>query len=192
MNVLEQISNETKFEASAAGGSIFKNNSTYFTVGDLELEQEQIKAGKEKSLEIFKAILIPITRYSTVHVGAVALMFLFFSSCRKLPFHLLLINFCCSQFKYSKHKIEAIDKENLKFSHSVIEGDMLMNVIEKITYYIKFQQSPDGGCICKESSNYHTIGDFKLNKDQLKAGKEKALGMFKAVEAYLLANPDAC
>ncbi|KAF2313854.1 hypothetical protein GH714_018337 [Hevea brasiliensis] len=97
-----------------------------------------------------------------------------------------------SQFKYSKHKIEAIDKKNLKFSHSVIEGDMLMNVIEKITYYIKFQQSPDGGCICKESSNYHTIGDFKLNKDQLKAGKEKALGMFKAVEAYLLANPDAC
>ncbi|KAF2289126.1 hypothetical protein GH714_029022 [Hevea brasiliensis] len=96
-----------------------------------------------------------------------------------------------SQFKYSKHKIEAIDKENLKFRHSVIEGDMLMNVIEKITYEIKFEQSPDGGCICKESSSYYTIGDFELNKDQLKAGKEKALGMFKAVEAYLLANPDA-
>ncbi|KAF2303956.1 hypothetical protein GH714_025130 [Hevea brasiliensis] len=96
-----------------------------------------------------------------------------------------------SQFKYSKHKIEAIDKENLKFSHSVIEGDML--VIEKITYDIKFEQSPDGGCICKESSNYYTFGDFELNKDQLiKAGKYKALGMFKAVEAYLLANPDAC
>ncbi|KDP37391.1 hypothetical protein JCGZ_08402 [Jatropha curcas] len=97
-----------------------------------------------------------------------------------------------SQFKYSKHKIEAIDKENFKFSHSVIEGDMLMNVIEKITYDIELEQSPDGGCVCKESSKYYTIGDFELNADQIKAGKEKALGLFKAVEAYLLANPNAC
>ncbi|EEF43031.1 Major allergen Pru ar, putative [Ricinus communis] len=98
----------------------------------------------------------------------------------------------CSRFKHAKHKIEAIDKDNLTFSHSVIEGDMLTNGLEKITYDVKFEQSSDGGCICKENSKYYTIGDFELNMEQLQAGKEKVLGMFKAVEAYILANPDTC
>eukprot|EP00257_Ricinus_communis_P025720 XP_025013134.1 major allergen Pru ar 1-like [Ricinus communis] len=97
-----------------------------------------------------------------------------------------------SRFKHAKHKIEAIDKDNLTFSHSVIEGDMLTNGLEKITYDVKFEQSSDGGCICKENSKYYTIGDFELNMEQLQAGKEKVLGMFKAVEAYILANPDTC
>ena len=51
--------------------------------------------------------------------------------------------------------------------------------------------SPDGGSICKSTSKYHTKGDFEITEDQIKAGKEKAMGMFKAVEAYLLAHPDA-
>ncbi|KAJ9181858.1 hypothetical protein P3X46_005905 [Hevea brasiliensis] len=95
-----------------------------------------------------------------------------------------------SQFKYMKHKVDAIDKENFTFSHTVFEGDMLMNVIEKITYDIKFEQSPDGGSICKEGCKYYTIGDYELNIEQLKAAKERRLGLFKAIEAYILANPD--
>ncbi|XP_050216141.1 major strawberry allergen Fra a 1.05-like [Mercurialis annua] len=93
-----------------------------------------------------------------------------------------------SQFKNAKHKVDAMDKDKLIFNHSVIEGDMLANVIEKISYETKFEQSSDGGCICKESSKYYTIGNFELTQDQLKAGKEKALGIFKAIEAYLLVN----
>ncbi|KAF2289127.1 hypothetical protein GH714_029025 [Hevea brasiliensis] len=95
-----------------------------------------------------------------------------------------------SQFKYMKHKVDAIDKENFTFSHTVFEGDMLMNAIEKITYDIKFEQSPDGGSICKEGCKYYTIGDYELNIEQLKAAKERRLGLFNAIEAYILANPD--
>ncbi|GKU85382.1 hypothetical protein SLEP1_g61 [Rubroshorea leprosula] len=96
-----------------------------------------------------------------------------------------------SQFKYVKHKIDGIDKENFTYSYSVIEGDALMNTLEKICYETKFVAAPDGGSICKSSSKYYTIGDIEIKEEDIKAGKEKALGLFKAVEAYLSANPDA-
>ncbi|KAJ4722086.1 Major allergen d 1 [Melia azedarach] len=96
-----------------------------------------------------------------------------------------------NQFNYVKHKVETLDKENLTYSYSVIEGDALMNTLEKITYETKISPSPDGGSICKSISKYHTIGGFEIKEEQIKAGKEKSSGFFKAIEAYLLENPDA-
>ncbi|CAK9150971.1 unnamed protein product, partial [Ilex paraguariensis] len=63
--------------------------------------------------------------------------------------------------------------------------------LQKITYEIKFQQSPDGGSISKVTSKYYTDGDFALDEEEIKAGKEKVWAMYKVVEAYLLQNPDA-
>uniref|UniRef100_A0A5B6YZ80 Putative major allergen Pru ar 1 n=1 Tax=Davidia involucrata TaxID=16924 RepID=A0A5B6YZ80_DAVIN len=96
-----------------------------------------------------------------------------------------------SHYKSAKHQVDGIDKENFTYSYSIIEGDALMGKLESISYEIKIEASPDGGSICKNSSKYHTKGDAQITEDQIKSGKEKALGMFKAVEAYLLANPDA-
>ncbi|KAL4313292.1 hypothetical protein GQ457_01G030230 [Hibiscus cannabinus] len=96
-----------------------------------------------------------------------------------------------SQFEYMKQKVEALDEEKFAYTYSVIEGDVLMNKLEKITYEMKMEASPDGGSVCKTTSKYYTIGDFELKEEGIKAGKEKALGMFKAIEAYLQANPDA-
>ncbi|XWS44526.1 hypothetical protein CRYUN_Cryun15aG0052700 [Craigia yunnanensis] len=79
----------------------------------------------------------------------------------------------------------------MKQSSSVIEGDALMNKLEKVTYETKLESSPTGGSICKTTSKYYTIGEFEIKEEGIRAGKEKALGMFKAVEAYLLANLDA-
>ncbi|XP_059643189.1 major allergen Pru ar 1-like [Cornus florida] len=97
-----------------------------------------------------------------------------------------------SQYKSVKHKVDGIDKETFTYSYSIIEGDALMGVLESISYEIKIEASADGGSICKNSSKYHTKGDAQITEEQIKSGKEKASGMFKAVEAYLLANPDAC
>ncbi|XVE82209.1 hypothetical protein DITRI_Ditri15bG0129100 [Diplodiscus trichospermus] len=96
-----------------------------------------------------------------------------------------------SQFNYVKHKVEAIDKDSFTYCYSVIEFDALMNSLEKISYETKLEPSPDGASICKSISKYYTIGDFEIKEEEIKAGKEKALGLFKAIEAYLLANPDA-
>ncbi|XP_027771452.1 major allergen Pru ar 1-like [Solanum pennellii] len=71
------------------------------------------------------------------------------------------------------------------------DGDGLVDNLEKITYDVKFEQSADGGSISKVTSSYYTVGDFKLKEEEIKAGKEKVLAMFKAVEAYLLQNPEA-
>ncbi|GLU08442.1 hypothetical protein SLE2022_253550 [Rubroshorea leprosula] len=96
-----------------------------------------------------------------------------------------------SQFKSVKHRIDGIDLEKFAYSYTVVEGDALMNTLEKISNKIEFEASPNGGSVCKSSSTYHTIGDIEIKEEHIKAGKEKAMGMFKAVEAHLLANPDA-
>lgn len=85
--------------------------------------------------------------------------------------------------------MDALDKEKLSYSYSWIEGDVLMNIFEKICYDISIEAGPDGGSICKNTSKYYTIGDIQLNEEQIKEGKDKILGVFKAVEGYVLANP---
>ncbi|MBA0879442.1 hypothetical protein Goshw_025411, partial [Gossypium schwendimanii] len=75
-----------------------------------------------------------------------------------------------SQFNYMKQKVEALDKENFVYIYSVIE---------------------DGGSICKTTCKYYTVGDFELKEEGIKAGKEKALRIFKAIEVHLQANSDA-
>ncbi|KAM3707822.1 hypothetical protein ACJW30_02G053200 [Castanea mollissima] len=96
-----------------------------------------------------------------------------------------------SHFKFLKHKIDAIDKENFTYNYSVIEGGPLSDKIEKISYETKLVASPDGGSIFKSTSKYYAKDDFEIKEEQIKAGKEKAAGLFKSVEGYLLANPDA-
>ena len=50
---------------------------------------------------------------------------------------------------------------------------------------------PDGGSILKNTSTYYTKGDHVITDEQIKVGKEKSIALFKVVEAYLVANPDA-
>nr|ACJ23863.1 Cas s 1 pollen allergen [Castanea sativa] len=94
-----------------------------------------------------------------------------------------------SKYKYSRHRIDALDPENCTYSFSVIEGDVLTD-IENVSTETKFVASPDGGTIMKSTTKYQTKGDFQLKEEQVQAAIEKATGLFKAVEAYLLANPD--
>jgi hypothetical protein len=97
-----------------------------------------------------------------------------------------------SQIKSVKQRVDGIDKENLTYSYSIIEGDILGDVIEAISYHIKIVPSEDGvGSICRNRSIYTCKEGANVNEDDIKAGKEKASGLFKAVEAYLAANPDA-
>lgn len=88
-----------------------------------------------------------------------------------------------------KKRIEAIDKENMIYNYSVIEGDLLTDKFEKIIYETKLVASSDGGSIFKSMGHYYTLGDARVDEDEIKAGNEKGLGIFKAIEAYLLANP---
>ncbi|PIN05005.1 hypothetical protein CDL12_22455 [Handroanthus impetiginosus] len=93
-----------------------------------------------------------------------------------------------SQYKSVKHRVDSLDTENLTHSYSLIEGDALMGALDSITYYIKIVSTEDGGCICKTRSIYHTKEGVELSEEKIKEGKQKAIVMFKAIEAYLQAN----
>lgn len=92
-----------------------------------------------------------------------------------------------------KERTDAIDKENFMYAYSVIEGEALMNKFEKLCYEYKFEGRPDGdgGSICRSNIKYYTIGNTEMKQEEIDARKEKSLEMFRAIEAYLLANPES-
>ncbi|XP_010028226.2 pathogenesis-related protein STH-21 [Eucalyptus grandis] len=92
--------------------------------------------------------------------------------------------------KYLKHRIDAIDIENLVCKYTLIDGDVVFDKIEFVAYEVKFEGSSDGGCMCKMTSEYHTKAGAELKEEDIKQGKDKAMGLYKVVEEYLLANPD--
>ncbi|XP_039172165.1 major allergen Pru ar 1-like [Eucalyptus grandis] len=170
----EKISYEVKITASPDGGSVLKSTSKYFTIGEVNITEEEIKAGKEKADTMVKAIEASVVANP--------------DACRA---DLIAIFYCsCSQYKTVKHKVEALDK-NFTYSYSIMEGDALGTTLEKIRYEVQITASPEGGSVCKSTSKYFTIGEADITEEKIKAGKEKASAMFKAIEAYLLANPDA-
>ncbi|KAJ4965917.1 hypothetical protein NE237_017766 [Protea cynaroides] len=94
-------------------------------------------------------------------------------------------------FKFVKHRIDVLDKENFMFKYSLIEGGIIGDKIEKVVETVKFEDSPNGGSICRITSEFHTVDDFHLKEEDVKIGKEMALKVSKIVEAYLLENLNA-
>lgn len=94
-----------------------------------------------------------------------------------------------SQFKYLKHKIDALDTQNYLCKYTLIEGGVLGDKLESISYEVKFEATGEGS-VCKMTSHYHTKGDIELKEEDIKEGKDKAFGLYKTVEECLLANPD--
>lgn len=92
---------------------------------------------------------------------------------------------------YIKNRIEALDEANFSYKYSLIEGVALLDKLEKITVDVKFEPTADGGSTNKMTSTYYTKGDAVITDEEMKQGAEKALGMYKVVEGYLLKNPDA-
>ncbi|KAK3418024.1 hypothetical protein EUGRSUZ_H04005 [Eucalyptus grandis] len=92
--------------------------------------------------------------------------------------------------KFSKRKIDALYTENLVCKYTLIEGDVIFDKIESIVYEVQFLASSVGRCLCKMIGEYHTRGDVELNEDDIKQGKEKAMGLYKVVEEYVLGNPN--
>ncbi|KAH0640504.1 pathogenesis-related protein STH-21 [Solanum tuberosum] len=94
-----------------------------------------------------------------------------------------------SPIKYLKHKIHVVDDKNLVTKYSMIEGDVLGDKLESISYDLKFEAHGNGGCVCKSIAEYHTKGDYVLKDEDHNEGKKQGMELFKIVEAYLLANP---
>ncbi|KAF5464403.1 hypothetical protein F2P56_014480 [Juglans regia] len=90
-----------------------------------------------------------------------------------------------------KNRIDEVNEESYYYKYTVIEGDALAEKLEFIVHEVQFEPTPEGGSKNKMTTNYHTKGDILFTEEEIKAGKEKVLGMYKVAEAYLLQNPDA-
>ncbi|WCJ23412.1 Major allergen Pru ar 1 [Euphorbia peplus] len=97
-----------------------------------------------------------------------------------------------SEVKFIKTLTETTDKENFSHSYSIIEAEPATEKLEKVTMEIKMTASANGGSIIKSCSKYYPKENCEVNEEKIKAGSEKAFGLFKVVEAYILANPDVC
>nr|XP_043609994.1 root allergen protein-like [Erigeron canadensis] len=94
-------------------------------------------------------------------------------------------------FKSGKSKLDVVDKENYCISYTVFEGDALMGILDSTTHHMKFTPSADGGCVYKQTVEYHCKGDTHLTEEYLNVAKEALKKTFKAIEGHLHANPHA-
>ncbi|KAK7246349.1 hypothetical protein RIF29_41215 [Crotalaria pallida] len=93
--------------------------------------------------------------------------------------------------KHVKHRIDAINPEDLTYSYTVIEGEGILEKVDSISHEIKFEVSAEGGSKTKNVSKYHPKAGVEIKEEDFKAEKEESLALLKAVEAYLVANPEA-
>ncbi|NP_001296627.1 ABA-responsive protein ABR18-like [Cicer arietinum] len=94
------------------------------------------------------------------------------------------------QTLYVLHKIEAIDEANLGYNYSIVGGAGLSETVERYHFEAKLCEGPNGGSIGKVSVKYQTKGDAKPNEKEVQEGKAKGDALFKAIEGYVLANPN--
>ncbi|XP_028751536.1 class-10 pathogenesis-related protein 1-like [Neltuma alba] len=92
--------------------------------------------------------------------------------------------------KYVIQKVVALDGANYVYNYSAIEGTGMPEGVEKMTFDMKLEEGPNGGSVGKVSVTYFTKTDAPPSEEELAAGKAKGEGLFKAVEAYLLAHPE--
>ncbi|PNX84230.1 pathogenesis-related protein pr10 [Trifolium pratense] len=92
--------------------------------------------------------------------------------------------------KHVLQKVDLVDDANLDYHYSIIGGDGLPDTVEKISFEAKLSAGPNGGSIAKLSVKYTTKGDVIPSEEELKSNKAKGDGLFKALEGYVLANPD--
>ncbi|CAI9776042.1 unnamed protein product [Fraxinus pennsylvanica] len=97
-----------------------------------------------------------------------------------------------AQHKYMKNRIDHLDPENCVGKLTLVEGDVLGDKIESISYEVKFEDSKDAGCVVKITTEYHTKGDVVLKEEDINASKEQSFGLYKAYADYLNANPHVC
>ncbi|KAI5650873.1 hypothetical protein M9H77_36878 [Catharanthus roseus] len=93
--------------------------------------------------------------------------------------------------KNIKHRVEELDKDNMIYKYSIVDGETLMPGIESASYVIKIEPSGTGS-VCKQHTTFYTKADSNINQEEIKASNEEIAKMFnfKDVEAYVLANPN--
>ncbi|KAK1390435.1 Major allergen Pru ar 1 [Heracleum sosnowskyi] len=85
-------------------------------------------------------------------------------------------------------RTDGLDKKAFTTEYSIIDGDVLLGFIDKIENHLSVVPTADGGSITKTTAIFHTKGDAVVPEENIKYADAQNAMLFKAVEAYLLAN----
>lgn len=91
-------------------------------------------------------------------------------------------------FSYAKERLDFVDHDKLECKQSLIEGGDIGTKIQSASSHFKFETTSNGGCVCKMVATYKLLPGVEV-KDEITKAKETMMGIFKAAQAYLLANP---
>lgn len=86
--------------------------------------------------------------------------------------------------------MQLIDQKRV-FKYSVIEGGLIGKKVKSTSFELKFEPATDGGSVCKFYAEFEPIEDNLPTEEVTKEIMGGMTGMFKAIEGYLLANPEA-
>lgn len=84
-----------------------------------------------------------------------------------------------------------MDEENFVFKYSLVEGGRMGKLYSNADYEIRVEPNNEGGCTLKATGEHDAYDDTEVTDEDMKVEKEGLMAMYKAVEAFLLANPDA-
>ncbi|KAJ1297536.1 hypothetical protein BS78_01G383800 [Paspalum vaginatum] len=93
-------------------------------------------------------------------------------------------------FGFVKERLEFLTADKGECRSTIVEGGGIGVVIETATSHIKVEPTADGGSAVKVSSAYKLMPGVEA-EDEIARAKDSVTAIFKAAEAYLVANPDA-
>ncbi|PUZ41459.1 hypothetical protein GQ55_9G507000 [Panicum hallii var. hallii] len=93
-------------------------------------------------------------------------------------------------FGFMKERLEFLDADKCECKSTLVEGGGVGVAIETATSHIKVEPAAGGGSVVKVDSTYKLLPGVDV-KDEIVKAKESVTAIFKAAEAYLVANPDA-
>nr|XP_043639379.1 root allergen protein-like [Erigeron canadensis] len=95
-------------------------------------------------------------------------------------------------YNTSNNRLDAVDTDNLSLTYTIIDGDILMGILDEANHHCQFIPSDNGGSIFKQKMTFKCKGDSKLSEEHVKIAKEANTKTIKAFEAYANAHPEVC
>jgi hypothetical protein len=89
-----------------------------------------------------------------------------------------------------KERLDFVDVEKFESKSTLIEGAGIGVWMETATTHIKIKPTDNGGCVVNLEWTYKLLPNVEVKDDQLNLAKDSLAGIFKAAEAYLIANPE--
>ncbi|KAK1291868.1 Major pollen allergen Bet v 1-D/H [Acorus calamus] len=95
-----------------------------------------------------------------------------------------------TDYKHLTDRVDVYDATNHIFKHSVVEGGLIGTKLKSCGFEVKVEAA-EGGCLIKMKVEYDSIEGGFPTKEEAEKIIGEVVGMTKAVEGYLLANPGA-